>query len=179
MIGLFYGSTNGSTAAVAELIRATFAEQHGIDVELLDVADTYLEEMVDFDALVLGVPTWNTGQLQRDWEAVLDEFDAVDLTGKRAAVFGVGDQIGYPGTFADAMIFLAERLEAQGAVLAGAWPVDGYHFTQSWAVRDGRFVGLVVDEENQPELTRPRVQAWVRQLAAEFAGAAQAAPRGA
>ena len=168
MIGLFYGSTNGNTAAAAQLIQREFVQQAQVEVELFDVADYYLEEMLDFDYLLLGIPTWNIGQLQRDWEAIVDEFDQVDLTGKRAALFGLGDQVGYPDTFGDALFFLADRLESRGATLVGAWPTTGYTFTGSWAVREGHFLGLMLDEDNQADLTEPRIQAWVQQLIHEF-----------
>jgi flavodoxin I len=168
MIGLFFGSTNGNTAAVAQLIQREFAEQVGVEVELFDIADYYLEEMLEFDYLILGIPTWNIGQLQRDWEAILDEFDQLDLHGKQAAVFGLGDQIGYPDTFGDALFFLADKLESQGIKLAGSWHTDGYTFSGSWAVRDDHFLGLMIDEDNQADLTSERVEAWVRQLVNEF-----------
>jgi flavodoxin I len=168
MIGLFYGSTNGNTASVAQLIQQEFANQASIEVELFDIADYYLEEMLDFDYLILGIPTWNIGQLQRDWDAIIDEFDTLDLHGKVAALFGLGDQVGYPDTFGDAVFFLADKLESQGARLVGSWPTEGYKFTGSWALRDGRFIGLMADEDNQPELTEARVKAWVRQLIDEF-----------
>ncbi len=168
MIGLFYGSTNGNTTAVAHLIQQEFREQAGVAIELLDIADYYLEEMLEFDYLIIGIPTWNIGQLQRDWEAVIDEFDDLSLQGKRAAVFGLGDQIGYPDTFGDAVFFLADKLQSQGAHLVGRWPTDGYQFSGSWAVSEGYFLGLMLDEDNQPELTGARVQLWVRQLLGEF-----------
>ena len=171
-IGLFYGSTNGNTAAVAAQIADVCVQTYGVAVELLDVADIYLEEMLDFSHLILGVPTWNVGQLQRDWEAVIEEFDGLDLYGKCVAVFGLGDQRGYPDTFGDALVFVAEKVEACGATLCGAWPVAGYTFRQSWAVRHGQFIGLLLDEDNQPELTTDRITAWVRQLMVEFGFAA-------
>jgi flavodoxin I len=168
MIGLFYGSTNGNTASVAQLIQSQFADQAGLEVELFDIADYYLEEMLDFDYLILGISTWNVGQLQRDWDAIIDEFDEIELSGKQAAVFGLGDQVGYPDTFGDAAFFLADKLESRGAKLVGAWPVEGYFFSGSWALRNGRFIGLMLDEDNQRELTPERVTAWVRQLLEEF-----------
>lgn len=168
MIGLFFGSTNGNTAAVASLIQREFAEQAQVAVQLFDIADYYLEEMLDFDILLLGIPTWNIGQLQRDWDAIIEEFDEIDLQGKQAAIFGLGDQIGYPETFGDALFFLADRLESQGIKLAGSWPTEGYAFSDSWALRDGRFIGLMLDEDNQADQTQARVAAWVRQLCVEF-----------
>lgn len=168
MIGLFYGSSTGATAAAAQLIQSAFARSFGAEVELFDVADYFLDEMTGFDYLIVGIPTWNIGQLQGDWENVIEEFDELDLSGKHAALFGLGDQAGYPDSFVDAMVFLADLLEARGATLAGAWPVDGYTFTRSWAVRGSRFVGLVLDEDNQAELTPGRVEAWVSRLGREW-----------
>lgn len=166
-IGLFYGSTNGATAAVAEMIQAAFAER-GVTVELLDIAEYLLETMLDFDQLILGVSTWNVGQLQADWEAVYPELDELDLTGKQVALYGLGDQVGYPDTFLDALFFVADKVRDRGATLVGKWPVAGYTFTQSWAVEDGQFLGLAVDEDNQAELTEERINVWVAQLIGEF-----------
>src|SRR5690606_9672456 len=95
-IGIFYGSTNGDTRRAAKLIQSLCESQAWATVEVLDVAEYVLEEMLDFPVILLGAPTWNIGQLQRDWEAVFEEFEALDLTGKLVAVFGMGDQRVYP-----------------------------------------------------------------------------------
>lgn len=166
-IGLFYGSTNGATAAVAQRIAAAFGER-GVTVELFDIADYVLETMLDFDHLILGVSTWNVGQLQADWEEVYPELDELDLTGKQVALFGLGDQVGYPDTFLDALFFVADKVRERGATLVGRWRVAGYAFNQSWAVEDGQFLGLAVDEDNQTDLTPLRVKIWVDQLLNTF-----------
>lgn len=167
-IGLFYGSTNGATAAIAQLIEQTFAERGGATVALFDIADYFLETMLDFEYLILGVSTWDTGQLQKDWEAVYAELDELDLAGKQVALFGLGDQVGYPDTFLDALFFVADKVRERGGQLVGAWPVAGYTFAQSWAVEDGRFIGLALDEDNQATLSPMRIAAWVDQLLHEF-----------
>ena len=167
-IGLFYGSTDGHTAEIAERIQCEFAATGLATVVLFDVAEFYLDEMLSFDRLIFGIPTWNTGQLQRDWEAVFDEFDTLDFTGKTVALFGLGDQIGYANTFADALFFIAEKCKERGAQLAGPWPTIGYDYTQSWAEVGDQFIGLVLDEENQPQLTELRIRVWVQQLLVEF-----------
>lgn len=42
--------------------------------------------------------------------------------------------------------------EKFGATIVGDFPVEGYDFEHSPAVRDGKFVGLPIDEVNQSEL---------------------------
>ena len=167
-IGLFYGTTNGTTAEIASRIKAQFEQQFHQPVELLNIAEYYLEELVDFELIILGIPTWNYGQLQRDWEAIFEEFDEVDLSEKLIAIFGLGDQAGYPNTFADAMSFLADKVRERGATVVGAVPMDGYDFQQSWAVEDGKLLGMVIDEENQPELSDLRIANWIALLMQEF-----------
>jgi flavodoxin I len=171
-IGLFYGSTNGHTAVIAQEIKRVLDDRYALPggevVELFDLAEFYLADAAEFDRLILGVPTWNTGQLQRNWEAAIDELDELDLRGVRAALFGLGDQVGYPDSFGDALFFVADRLRSCGATLVGQWPVAGYTFNASWAMEDGRFLGLMLDEDNQPELTAGRLDAWLAQVAAVF-----------
>ncbi|MBK8049237.1 MAG: flavodoxin [Anaerolineales bacterium] len=156
-VGIFYGSTDGATARIAQLMKEKLeqllAGEREPDVELFDIAQSGLAPFARFEWLILGVPTWNTGQLQRDWERVLPELAGIDLPGKRVAIFGLGDQVGYPATFVDAMFFVADYVRTAGAALLGAWPIDGYEFVNSWAVEDGQFLGLVLDEHSQADLT--------------------------
>lgn len=171
-IGIFYGSTNGDTAYASRLIRTLCEKDPALKgwatVELVDIAEFMLEEMLDFPIILVGAPTWDIGQLQKDWQAVFDEFEELDLSGKYAAVFGMGDQRGYPDTFADAIFFLADKLQERGATLVGRWPTAGYEFTASWAVVDGSFIGLPLDDINQPDQTEPRLRAWLLQIRSEL-----------
>jgi flavodoxin I len=173
-IGLFYGSTDGHTTRVARALKEELEQTTdangaaAITVDLLDVAEYYLDEMLQYDFLILGIPTWNVGQMQADWEEAFDELDELDLTDIRVAVFGLGDQENYAKTFADAIFFLADKVREQGAQLVGAWSTEGYRFEQSWAAQDGEFLGLVLDEHNQAHLTPMRIALWAAQLKVEF-----------
>jgi len=106
--------------------------------------------------------------LQSDWEDFFDELDTIDFTGKKVAYFGEGDQVGYPDTFQDAMGMLEEKIVERGGETVGYWSTDGYEFTDSKALRDGKFVGLALDEDNQSDLTDERIKTWVSQLKQEF-----------
>ncbi len=170
-IGLFYGSSNGDTHHAALRIASLCASAPNpwAKVTLHDVATTPLAVMSTYDYILIGASTWNTGQLQRDWENAFEAFNTIDLAGKHVALFGLGDQIGYPDTFVDALAFFADIVIERGARLAGRWRAAGYAFTQSWALADdGRFVGLVLDEVNQPVLSDMRIAQWLAQLHLEW-----------
>ena len=160
-IGIFYGSTSGNTRRVAELIRR---ELGGEAVGLYDIGRASEEDLEQYDMLVLGAPTWNQGDLQDDWEAFISHLDAVELSGKTVALFGLGDQKAYPNAFLDALGTLYEHVKRKGATIIGRWPMHGYTFTRSSAVINGEFIGLALDEENQPDQTEPRVAKWAKMI---------------
>ncbi|NER30511.1 MAG: flavodoxin FldA, partial [Symploca sp. SIO1C4] len=70
--------------------------------------------------------------------------------------------------FQDAMGILEEKISEQGGTTVGHWSTDGYEFNESKAVKNGKFVGLPLDEDNQSELTEQRIKTWVGQLKSEF-----------
>jgi flavodoxin I len=165
-IALFFGTQTGNTEMVATRIQ----EQLGGDdvVALYDVADVDPSDFADHDCLIIGCPTWNIGELQSDWEGIYDDLDGVDFSGKKVAYFGAGDQVGYADNFQDAMGILEEKISGLGGQTVGYWSTQGYDFNESRAVRNGKFVGLAIDEDNQSDLTDSRVAAWVAQLKTEF-----------
>jgi flavodoxin I len=57
-----------------------------------------------------------------------------------------------------------ESLRQTGCKIIGHWPADGYDFRESAALRNGMFAGLVLDEENQPELTDERISSWLKDI---------------
>ena len=50
----------------------------------------------------------------------------------------------------------------------GYWSAEGYEFNESKALKDGKFVGLAIDEDNQSELTDSRIESWVAQIKPAF-----------
>ncbi|QKD83160.1 flavodoxin FldA [Thermoleptolyngbya sichuanensis A183] len=165
-IGLFFGTQTGNTQTIAEQIQKEFGGD-GV-VELIDIADASPEDFEAYECVIVGCPTWNIGELQSDWEGFYDELDAIAFSGKKVAYFGAGDQVGYADNFQDAMGILEEKISSLGGTTVGYWPVDGYDFNESKAVRNGKFVGLAIDEDNQSDLTDERVKTWVAQLKREF-----------
>ena len=153
----------------AEKIAAVFGEHR---VDLFNIAETPLNEAEFYAKIIFGIPTWDYGELQEDWEEVWPAISELKLAHAKVAIYGQGDQIGYPEWFLDAMGYLYHQLIATGAQLIGQWPVAGYEFQQSKALTaDGQFfVGLALDDDNQFELSEQRIQQWCDQLALDFEG---------
>lgn len=167
-IGLFYGSTTCYTEMVAEKIQALIGPEY---VALHNLKDTPLTAMADYDILILGLSTWDFGEIQEDWEAHWPEINQVDLSGKTIALYGMGDQLGYAEWFQDALGMLHHEISKQQVKRVGFWPNQGYDFIASKAVTsDGEwFYGLALDDENQYEQTDERLAQWVEQILLEFA----------
>ena len=166
-VGLFFGSDEGNTEAVAYKIQSIF----GADcVDVLDIGDVTQLQFADYSVFIFGIPTWDFGQIQSDWEDFWPDVESIDFTGKRIALFGLGDQFGYGDFFLDAMGMLHDVVVAAGGEVVGRWPTEGYEFDASKAILDGEdvFVGLALDEDQQPELTNERLMTWCAQINKEL-----------
>lgn len=157
-IGIFYGSTTGVCEDVANKI----AEQLG-DADVYNIAGNE-DKLGDYDVLILGTSTWGFGELQDDWQPVLDTLSSLDLNGKKVAYFGSGDQSSFADTFVDGIAILNDEIEKTGATVVGQTSTDGYDFNESRAVVDSQFLGLAIDEVNQSDLTDERIEAWTTEL---------------
>lgn len=164
-IGIFYGSSTGNTANAAKALKAEF-DSVG-EVVSNDISETDVSVLADYDLVLLGSSTWGFGDMQDDWDGK-ESLAGVDLTDKKVAVFGMGDQYGFGDTFVDAIGILANAAEKAGASLIGKWATDGYEFSESAASRDGMFAGLALDDDNQSELTSERIKQWTAQLKSEM-----------
>jgi len=167
-IGLFYGSTTCYTEMAAEKIRDII----GADlVDIHNVKESPLSLMTEYDFLILGISTWDFGEIQEDWNELWDQIDGVALDGKTVALFGLGDQEGYGEWYLDAMGLLHDEIKKTGANIVGYWPNDdSYEFEASKALTDNeaKFVGLALDEDSQYELSDERIASWVEQILVEY-----------
>ncbi|HEY7885415.1 MAG TPA: flavodoxin FldB [Cellvibrionaceae bacterium] len=166
-IGLFFGSDEGNTQQVA----ARIAKRLGPDsVDVYDIADVTQLTFADYERIILGIPTWDFGQIQSDWEEFWEDLAEIDFSGKTVALFGLGDQFGYGDYFLDAMGMLHDVIAISGPRRIGFWPTEGYEYDASKAeTADGsQFVGLGLDEDQQEDLTAERLDQWCQQIHAEF-----------
>ncbi|PJG58931.1 flavodoxin FldB [Aeromonas cavernicola] len=166
-IGLFYGSTTCYTEMAAEKIRTLLGPEL---VDLHNIKEVPLRRMEDYQVLILGISTWDFGELQEDWESHWQEIADLHLTGRIVALFGLGDQLGYGEWFQDALGLLHDQLLSKAVSLVGYWPNEGYEFDASKALidHDRYFVGLALDEANQYDQTDERIAQWVAQILGEI-----------
>ncbi len=166
-VGLFFGSDEGNTESIAYRIQQRLGESV---CAVHDIADVSQLEFADFDNIILGIPTWDFGQIQSDWEEFWDDISEVDFSGKTVALFGLGDQFGYGDFFLDAMGMLHDVVVNGGAEVVGYWPTSGYEFDASKAKLEGQdlFVGLGIDEDQQSDLTADRLNRWCALLHEQF-----------
>lgn len=172
-IGIFFGTDTGRTRLLAKQIARKLGDAADAPV---NVGRTRVEDFLAYEALILGSPTLGAGELpglstglsQPSWEEFLPQLADADLSGKRIAIYGLGDQKKYPDEFVDAIGLIHDELLARGARVIGHWPVEGYEFTASRAVDGNHFLGLAIDQINQPLLTEARVDAWLAQIRPEL-----------
>jgi len=161
-IGLFFDTDTGNTRKVAKMINKLFDEDQ---IELKNIVKVESEDFDKYNAFIIGTPTLGDGELPENWEAFLPNLDSMDFNGKTIALFGLGDQQEYGHEFVDGMGILFEKFEDLGASFIGTWPTEGYEYEISRAEVDTEaFVGLVIDQDNQSDLTKERVETWVSQI---------------
>lgn len=157
-IGIFYGSTTGTTENIARKLAALLSVD---SADVHDVAKTAPSAVGRYDILVLGTSTWGDGELQENWYDFLPGMEVLDLRGKEAAIFGCGDET-MTDTFCSAVGKLHDRLEKTGVKFIAPYNIVGYHFDRSGAVPADAVEaeGLLIDEVNHPELTATRLAGW-------------------
>lgn len=159
--GIFFGSTMGTTEALAKQI----AQKLNVpSADIYNVAEVSADQVMDYDLLLFGSSTWGAGDLQDDWYGFVDQLKNRDLTGKHVAFFGCGDSASYPDTFCDALSVLYDDLSGTGCVFVGAYVPEDYTVTDSAVCRDGKFIGLAVDDVNESDKTEDRIDAWIANL---------------
>mmetsp|Transcript_13457 Transcript_13457/g.24720 ORF Transcript_13457/g.24720 Transcript_13457/m.24720 type:complete len:207 (-) Transcript_13457:92-712(-) len=165
-VGIYYSTQTGNTETVAGYI----SEAAGL--EAVDIGDATDNEVLGLDSIIVGAPTWHTDcESERSgtsWDSWLyDNLPNIDVSGKNVAVFGVGDQESYNDYYCDAAGELYDLFEGAGCKMMGFTSTDGYDHSSSKAERDGKFIGLMCDEDNQYDMSEDRAKAWVAQLKGE------------
>lgn len=132
--GIFYGSTTGTTESVVDRVKVL------LDADVFTADD--IDKAENYDFIILATSTWGMGELQDGWLDGIEKLKNLNLSGKKVALIGVGDQEGFGDTFVDAIGIIYDEIKDKGITLVGKTSTDGYNFSSSRAVEDGEFLGL-------------------------------------
>jgi flavodoxin I len=172
-IGIIFGTDTGTTRLIAKKMAKRLGDAAAKPININRIG---LDELLQYDFLILGTPTYGHGQLpgkdtniaNGSWADFLPELEKADLSGKVVALYGLGNQEKYGERFADSLFYLYEAVKKQGATIIGSWSTEGYRYEFSRAEVDGRFVGLVIDNNNQGMLTEQRIDDWLKLITPEL-----------
>ncbi|NCB07672.1 MAG: flavodoxin [Bacteroidia bacterium] len=169
-IAIFFGPEKGAVNRVADKVKQAIGDDK---VDMIPVKNATSEDIDKYDKIIFGISTvgketWHTTYSNVDWARFLPEIGKTRYEGKTIAIFGLGDHVTYAATFVDHIGLLAGELTKNGAVLTGQVPAEDYEFDESKALVDGKFLGLPVDEDFEPELTDERVAKWVKSIRDAF-----------
>ncbi|OAI06007.1 flavodoxin [Methylomonas methanica] len=173
-VGIFFGTDTGNTRKVAKTIATKLGDAADKPVNINKAS---VDDLLAYDVLIVGSPTYGEGELpgmsaghdNESWEEFLPTLVGADFSGKTVAIYGLGDQEGYPGNFVDAVGFLYDAFADAGATIVGMTSSEGYTFKKSKALLGDQFVGLVLDEDNQKELSEGRLSAWLDSISSAWA----------
>ncbi|MCP5413027.1 MAG: flavodoxin [Chromatiaceae bacterium] len=173
-IGIFFGTDSGTTRLIAKKIAKKLKLRLGDEAvaKPLNVNRATPDDLLAHSSLIMGTPTYGKGALpgkahrntEESWLEFLSQLAGRDLSGRRIALYGLGDQEEYPAHFLDAMRELHDFFSAAGAEMVGGFNTDGFQFERSRAVVGGRFVGLALDQHLQHLLTDERIDAWLDEV---------------
>lgn len=169
-VGIFFGTDTGNTRKVAKAIHKQLGE--AVADKPVNIKNAGVEDLLAYDVLIIGSPTYGEGELPgldsgastESWLEFMPQLAGADFSGKTIALYGLGDQVGYADHFVDAMGMIYDAFADCGAKFVGFTGTEGYNYDSSKAVLEDQFVGLVLDEDNQKELSDVRLNDWLEQI---------------
>ena len=163
-IGIFFGSTTGTTESVAN----TIAKYMGVPAaDVHDVSKTAPDAVGDYDVLLFGCSTWGDGDMQDDMQDFMDGVSSLELGDKTVALFGCGDET-MTDTFCNGFGEMYRKLLPTHARFIGEFNTDGYDYSTTAADVDGRIVGLLIDNVNHEDTADERIKQWTEKIRTEM-----------
>lgn len=111
-----YASMTGNTELMAEAITDQLLDfGHEAEMKSFDFDPVDIEDISDYDAVIVGTHTWDDGALPYEIEDFYDDLEDVNIEGKICAVFGSADS--YYDSYGGAVDLVAERIKGLGGAL--------------------------------------------------------------
>jgi len=111
---MVFASMTGNTEEMADAVKEGL-ESGNAPITIKEVFDANASELELYDGIVLGAYTWGDGELPDEFLDFYEEMDEVDLSGKKAVVFGSADS-SYPH-FGAAVDILIAKLQERGCTV--------------------------------------------------------------
>lgn len=164
-VGIFFSANTSKSSKVGRLVSSKFGKTQTEEVNIESITEN---DFLKYDNYILGSSTWWDGELPNHWDEFRPALEDLDLSGKTFAFFGLGDAKKYPDNFGDAIGTLNDIVLACGGKVVGSATTEDFTFDSSAAVRDGRFVGAMIDEDNESDKTEARIDAWLPEVKKAF-----------
>lgn len=163
---IIYWPKGGSVEKVAKKLEDKLTKVSAFSVEDIDfnmLADT---ELLILGGSTVGADDWKNSNYKDAWAMFFSELKqkGITMSDKKVALFGLGNQVLYPEHFVDSLKDMADYVSATDATIVGSCENNGYDFTASEALVDGKFIGLPLDEDTQAAKTDARLVAWIADL---------------
>ncbi len=138
-----YGSTTGNTEFVARTAEKLLQNAgHEVTIEEADEL-TPAGLCKNYDLVLFGCSTWSDDEicLQDNFIDLFDNFDRIEASGKKTAVFGCGDK-SYTH-FCGAVDAIEEKLHQMGADVVDTLKIDGKPHSDQQVIKN--FVNNVLE----------------------------------
>ena len=157
---VIYWSGTGNTETMANAV-AEGMKEAGAEVTMLTPEQVQPAALSGFGAIALGCPAMGSEVLEEmDFQPMFDGCKNA-IGSKRVALFGCGDSASYPDSFCDALAEIRDGLEATGCTFVGALDAAEYDGCASRICRDGKVIGLAVDDGASEAVNDARMEKWI------------------
>ena len=115
---IFFGPENGSVHRVAKLLASKI---ESMNPDLILVNEASATDLDRYDTIIFGISTigrdtWDQKFGNVDWAKFMPTVTSFDFTGKKVAVFGLGDHITYAYHFVNSMGILSKAVLKNGCL---------------------------------------------------------------
>ena len=115
-VGIYYVTTSGNGEVVSDYLMSIVGYDLADKHDISEVGFTGIEQ---YDLVIFGSPIWDHSYLESDWEDLWASFLALDLSNSTVALYGLGEQLGYPKWYIDTMGMIHDKLIAKGVKVVG------------------------------------------------------------
>lgn len=167
---LVFWPENGNVDTVGDKIIEAF---DNVEMKKISIPNISKELLEEYDNWIIGGSTvgshvWEDADDSNRWFEFFKLLNQIDLSKKVVAFYGLGDQILYPHHYVDGLGVFQEEFKKRNANIVGQWPTEGYQFYDSDGMDEGKFFGLALDEDHQPEKTADRISSWAALIRKDF-----------